>query len=309
VISGAVLPPARSGVVYYIDASYFVFRAYHSMPPDMMDGDGNATHALYGFARFLSDLLEQVRPERIAVAFDLSTRQETSFRSSIYPAYKANREAPPADLERQLALCREFCRHMGLAEFASAKYEADDIIGTLAARSRAAGLNNVLVTRDKDLSQLIRDGDVFWDYSGNSRYHYHDIGPRFGATPELIADFLALTGDSVDNIPGVPGVGKKTAAELFAVFGSLDDLYANLDRIPFMKLRGAATVAARLLAHKESAYLARRLTGIVCDIPLEATLDDLKPRSLNRAGLDFFFDTHGFGNILRQQARRIAAGA
>jgi 5'-3' exonuclease len=298
----------RSGVVYYIDASFFVFRAYHSMPPDMMDVDGNATHALYGFARFLSDLLEQVRPERIGVAFDLSTRQETSFRNSIYPAYKANREAPPADLERQFALCREFCRHMGVAEFASAKYEADDIIGTLAARSRAAGLNNVLVTRDKDLSQLIRDGDVFWDYSGNSRYHYRDIGPRFGATPELIADFLALTGDSVDNIPGVPGVGKKTAAELFAVFGSLDELYANLDRIPFMKLRGAATVAARLLAHKESAYLARRLTGIVCDIPLAATLDDLKPRRPDRAGLEFFFDTHGFGNILRQQARRIAAG-
>ena len=112
----------------------------------------------------------------------LSLRSETSFRNGIYPAYKANREAPPADLERQFALCREFCRHMGLAEFASAEYEADDIIGTLAARSRAAGLRNVLVTRDKDLSQLIRDGDIFWDYSGNTRYHYHDIGPRFGVS-------------------------------------------------------------------------------------------------------------------------------
>jgi 5'-3' exonuclease len=107
----------------------------------------------------------------------------------------------------------------------------------------------------------------------------------------------------------VPGVGKKTAAELFAVFGSLDEIYANLDRIPLMKLRGAAAVAARLLAHKEAAYLARRLTGIICDLPLEATLDDLKPRPPDSAGLDFFFDTHGFGNILRQQARRIAAGA
>ncbi len=305
----AIEAPARSGVVYYIDASYFIFRAYHSMPPDMVDGDGNATHALYGFARFISDLLEQVRPERIAVAFDLSLRSETSFRNGIYPAYKANREAPPADLVRQFVLCREFCRHMGVAEFASARYEADDVIGTLAARSRSAGLRNVLVTRDKDLSQLIRHGDVFWDYSGNARYQYHDIGPRFGATPELIADFLALTGDSVDNIPGVPGVGKKTAAELLAVFGSLDELYANIDRIPLMKLRGAGALAARLLAHKESAYLARRLTGIVCNIPLEATVDDLKRRQQNRAGLDLFFDAHGFGNILRQQVRRIGAGA
>ncbi|MDP9064357.1 MAG: exodeoxyribonuclease IX, partial [Pseudomonadota bacterium] len=243
----------RSGVVYHIDASYFVFRAYHSMPADMADADGNATHALYGFARFISDLLERVRPERIAVAFDQSLRGEISFRNGIYPAYKANREAPPVDLERQLMLCRQFCRHMGLAEFASAVYEADDIIGTLATRSRAAGLRNVLVTRDKDLSQLIRAGDVFWDYSGNSRYHYHEIGQRFGAAPEAIADFLALTGDSVDNIPGVPGIGKKIAAELFALFGSLDELYANLERVAAMKMRGAAAVAARLLAHKEAA--------------------------------------------------------
>jgi 5'-3' exonuclease len=295
----------RSGVVYYIDASYFIFRAYHSLPPDMVDGDGNSTHALYGFARFLSDLLEQIRPERIAIAFDKSLRSETSFRNGIYPAYKANRDAAPADLERQFGLCREFCRHMGLAEFASAEYEADDIIGTLAARSRAAGLRNVLVTRDKDLSQLIRDGDVFWDYTGNARYQYHDIGPRFGAIPELIADFLALTGDSVDNIPGVPGVGKKTAAELFAVFGSLDELYANIDRVPSLKLRGAAAIAVRLRAHKETAYLARRLTGIVCDMPLAATLDDLKPRPQDSAGLESFFNSHRFGSILREQSRRI----
>jgi DNA polymerase-1 len=297
----------HSSFVYHIDASYFVFRAYHSMPPDMMDADGNATHALYGFARFISDLLEQVRPERIGVAFDQSQRSETSFRNGIFPAYKANREAPPVDLERQFALCREFCRHMGLAEFASAEYEADDIIGTLTVRARAAGLRNVLVTRDKDLSQLIRGGDVFWDYSGNARYGYDQIGARFGVIPELIADFLALTGDSVDNIPGVPGVGKKTAAGLFAVFSSLDELYANLERVSGMKLRGAAALAAKLLTHKEAAYLARRLTGIVCDVPLECSLDELKPRAPDSARLEAFFDAHGFGNILRQQARRIAA--
>ena len=301
----AVPTGSLSGVVYHIDASYFIFRAYHSMPPDMADADGNATHALYGFARFISDLLEQVRPERIGVAFDQSLRSETSFRNGIYPAYKANRESPPVDLERQFALCREFCRHMGLAEFASAEYEADDIIGTVAALARAAGLRNVLVTRDKDLSQLIRDGDVFWDYSGNARYQYHEIGPRFGAIPELIADFLALTGDAVDNIPGAPGIGKKTAAELFAIFGSLDDLYANLERVAAMKLRGAAAVAARLLAHKDAAYLARRLTGIVCNIPLEFTLDELRPRPPDAACLEAFLDTHGFGTILRQQVRRI----
>ncbi len=303
-----VLPAGGgSGVVYFIDASFFVFRAYHSMPPDMVDADGNATHALYGFARFLSDILERVRPERIGVAFDSGLRGEDSFRNGIYPAYKANRESPPADLTRQFGLCREFCRHMGVAEFASSRYEADDIIGTLAVRARAAGLRNILVTRDKDLSQLIRAGDVFWDYSGNARYQYHDIGSKFGAAPESIADFLALTGDSVDNIPGVPGVGKKTAALLCSVFGSLDDLYENLHLVPGLKLRGGAAVAARLRAHKEAAYLARRLTRIDCNMPLEATLDDLKLKPQDSAKLNRFFDTQGFGNILRQQARRIAA--
>jgi DNA polymerase I len=303
-------PLSLKGLVYHIDASYFVFRAYHSMPPDMMDGDGNATHALYGFARFLSDFIEQVRPERIGVAFDESLRGETSFRCGIYPAYKANRELAPADLKRQFKLCREFCRHLGVAEFASTEYEADDIIGTLAARSRAAGLRNVFVTRDKDLSQLLREGDVYWDYTGNARYHYHDIGRRFGAAPELIADFLALTGDAVDNIPGVPGIGKKTAAELFAVFGSLDDLYANIERVAGLKLRGAATVAAKLLAHRDAAYLARRLTAIVCDVPLPAaSLGDLKRRPPDGARLEQFFDEHAFGSILRQQARRIVSAA
>jgi DNA polymerase-1 len=305
----AMPSPLPPGVVYHIDASYFVFRAYHSMPPDMVDRDGNATHALYGFARFLCDFIERVNPSRIVVAFDESLRGEASFRCAIYPAYKANRELPPADLKRQFSLCREFCRHLGLAEFASTRYEADDIIGTLAARTRAAGLRNVLVTRDKDLSQLIRAGDVYWDYTGNARYQYHEIGARFGAAPELIADFLALTGDSVDNIPGVPGIGKKTAAELFAVFGSLDELYANLERVAGLKLRGAGGLAAKLLAHKEAAYFARRLTGILCDIPLQAHVDDLRRRPPDGAGLQCFFDDHGFGSILRQQARRIMGAA
>jgi 5'-3' exonuclease len=301
-----VIRPGQAGVVHFIDASFFIFRAYYSMPPDMADADGNATHALYGFARFLSDLVEQVRPERIGVAFDTSLRSETSFRNRIYPAYKANRESPPQDLARQFALCREFCRHLGLAEFAHDEYEADDIIGTLATRARAAGLQSVLVTRDKDLTQLVRDGDVFWDYTSNARYHYHDIGPRFGVLPERIADFLALTGDSVDNIPGVPGIGKKTAGELFQVFASLDELYAGIDKVAQLKIRGAAGIAAKLRAHKEAAYFARRLTGIVCDIPLQASLDDLKPRAPDTAMLERFFDTHGFGRLLRVQAQRIA---
>lgn len=295
-------------VVHLVDASYFIFRAYHSLPSDMVDGEGNGTHALYGFARFLCDVLERVRPERIAVAFDHSLRDAPSFRRGLYPAYKANREAPPADLTRQIGLCREFCRHLGVAELASDRYEADDLIGTLACRARAAGLSNVVLTRDKDLAQVIRGRDVFWDYTGGARYRYVDIGARFGATPELMPDYLALTGDAVDNIPGVPGIGPKTASALCASFGPLEGLYAGLERLPALKLRGATGLAARLATHREVAFLARRLTGIVCDLELEITLDDLRRRPPSTSALTRFFDAQRFGGILRQQARRIAGG-
>ncbi len=301
--------PDRSGVVYHVDASCFIFRAYHSMPRDLVDPDGRATQALYGFARFLADLLEHECPERIGVAFDLEGGGEASFRAAIYPAYKAHREPPPADLARQFELCREFCRHMGVAEFASARYEADDLIGTMAARARAAGLRNVLLTKDKDLSQLIRDGDVFWDLPARARYHYHDIEARFGAAPERMADFLALAGDAADNIPGVPGVGPKTASCLVAAFDSLDDLYANLGRVAALALRGPAAVAAKLAAHKAGAYLSRRLTGIVCDAPLALGLDGLRPRGPDVQALQDFFDAQGFGGVLRRQAERIALRA
>src|SRR5580693_5548088 len=126
------------------------------MPPDLMDREGNPTHALYGFARFLGDLLERKRPTYVAVAFDES--QGNSFRHKLYPAYKANREAAPVALRRQFGLCREFCRHLGIAEFASPDYEADDLIGTLVRLCRAQGLRVTLVSRDKDLSQLIGPG-------------------------------------------------------------------------------------------------------------------------------------------------------
>jgi 5'-3' exonuclease len=150
-------------MIYLVDASVYVFRAYYSMPPDMADSDGNPTHALFGFARFLGDLIERAKPEYLAVAFDESLT--SSFRNQFYPAYKANRDPAPADLLWQFARCREFCELAGVRHLSSNEYEADDIIGTLAARGRASGLPFIVVTRDKDMVQLVRDGDVYWDYT------------------------------------------------------------------------------------------------------------------------------------------------
>jgi DNA polymerase-1 len=302
----------REGPVYLIDASVFVFRAYHSVPVALADRDGNPVNALHGFARFLCDLLERVTPEHIGVAFDQSL--SSSFRHRLYPAYKANRERAPEELRRQFLLCRELCRALGIWEFASSEYEADDIIGTLAVQMRLQGRAVVLVTRDKDLAQLIRPGDHYWDYTADTRYIYDDIPQRFGVRPERMADFLALMGDAVDNIPGVPGVGRKTASMLLAHFESLDHLYENIDSLTDtragsaggLKLRNAPFVAAQLKAHRESAFLARQLTGIACDMPLGVCLEDLRRRALDMAVLNAFYDGVGFGRLLRNQAERIA---
>lgn len=291
-------------MIYLVDASVYIFRAWYSMPPDMQDGDGNPTQALYGFARFLSDLIEQRRPQHIAVAFDESLR--AGHRSRLYPPYKANREPAPPELKRQFALCREYCRHLGVAEYASAEYEADDLIGTLATRMRKLGLRVTLVSRDKDLAQLLARGDIYWDYSDSAEYRYEQIPERFGVRPERMADYLALMGDSVDNIPGVPGVGPKTAAALLAVFESLDAIYANLPAAAALPVRGAGKLPEKLALHREAAYLAQSLTRICCDAPLAADRDDLQRRSPDLAALGAFCSQQGFGSMLVRQAERIA---
>lgn len=291
-------------VIYLIDASVYVFRAYYSMPPDMADRDGNPAHATFGFARFLGDLIERAQPKHIAVAFDASFT--TSFRNQIYPAYKANREPAPEDLKLQFERCQEFCRLAGVPSFAHAEYEADDIVGSLMTRCRAAGFPATVVTRDKDFAQLIREGDIYWDYTDNRQYRYEQIEERFGVAPERFADFLALMGDSVDNIKGVPGVGPKTAAALMKEFVSLEELYDNLDLVARIPVRGAAKLAARLQEHREAAFLARRLTEIACHMPLEISHTDLARRSPDMPALTRFFDHHNFGPMLRRQAERLA---
>ena len=289
---------------YLIDASVYVFRAWHSMPSDLVDGDGNPVNALYGFCRFLGDFLERVRPARAAVLFDASL--STSFRSELYPGYKANRDPAPEELKRQFALCRRYTRALGVMECAHPTFEADDLIGTLVLEGRAAGVPSTIVSRDKDLAQLVGPNDVFWDFSGKGRLGYEQIPETFGVMPEQIADFLALAGDSVDNIPGVPGVGRKTAAALLAHFGTLDVLYANLDRVCDVNCRGAKALGARLAEHREAALLARRLTGIACDAEFERPPGGIAVRKPDLGAIAAFCDEVGFGIALRRQAERIA---
>ena len=291
-------------MIFLVDASVYVFRAYHSMLADRVDRDGNPVHAVFGFARFLGDLIERVRPRYIAVAFD--QRAASSYRNRIYPPYKANREPAPVDLVVQFQHCRELCRHLGLAAFVSPEYEADDIIGTLACLMREEGVRSAFITRDKDLAQLVRNGDLYWDFGAREQFGYHDIERHFGVRPERFADYLALTGDDVDNIPGVPGIGHKTAASLMKVFDSLDDLYADLSRVTGLKLRGARTLSERLREHRESVFLARKLTRITCDMQLGIDPEGLRRRRPDAPALADLYDRLGFGPFLRHQSERLA---
>ena len=289
---------------YLIDASVYVFRAYYSLPDDMIDEAGNPVNALYGFCRFLGDFMEQVKPQHVAVAFDESLT--SSFRTAIYPEYKANRDPAPEDLKRQFAQCRRFARAMGLLECADPQYEADDLIGTLVEHGRRNGRPSTIVSRDKDLAQLLTRDDLFWDVAGKGKLGYDRIPEVFGVWPEQIADFLALAGDSVDNIPGVPGVGKKTAEALLRHFGTLDSIYENLETVHEVPVRGAKTLGAKLETHRAAAMLARKLTGIACDVPIDDAEKYLRPVRPDLGAINALFDEASIGMALRRQAERVA---
>ena len=287
-----------------IDASVYVFRAYYSMPDDMVDDAGNPVNALYGFCRFLGDFMENVTPEFVAVAFDESLTE--SFRTEIYPEYKANRDPAPEELKRQFSQCRRYVRSLGLMELGSPRYEADDLIGTLVEHGRRQGRPSTIVSRDKDLTQLLGKDDVFWDFAGKGKLRYEEIPGSFGVWPEQIADFLALAGDAVDNIKGVPGVGKKTAEKLLQHFGSLGDIYDNLDRVHEVNVRGAKTLGAKLETHRDEAMLARKLTGIACDAPIDDVEAMLRPAPPELGAINSLFDEAGIGMALRRQAERVS---
>jgi 5'-3' exonuclease len=294
-------------LIHLIDASVFVFRAYFSIPPDMTAPDGAPVNAVYGYARFILDYLDDLRArapaDELAVAFDESLTR--SFRNDIYPAYKANRELPPPELEAQFGHCRVLTGLLGVAHYADPRYEADDIIGTLANRRRAAGRPATIVTRDKDLAQLLRPGDVFLNPVDRKRFGYGDIAGRFGATPERLPDYQGLVGDKTDNIPGVPGIGPKTATVLVGELGTLERIFDAPETVAGLPLRGATRLPERLAAHRDAAFLSRELATIATEMALDVP-DDLRPGSVDLEALETLCAQLGFGEGLRRRMRRLA---
>jgi DNA polymerase-1 len=289
--------------VYLVDASVYLFRAWFSMPDEFVNGAGEPTNAVYGFSGFLCSLLEQTAAEYVAIAFDESLGD--SYRNEIYPEYKANRDPAPAELKRQFAWARAVAEAMGLRCFADDRYEADDVIGTLATYWRARGHPICIVTADKDLAQLVGEADHWWDFSRNQKLNARQLTEKFGVTPRQMADYLALTGDAVDNIPGVPGIGPKSAAALLGHFGDFDSLYGRLEEVPSLGIRGAKSIHRKLSDHREAAEMARKLTVIETAVESALAGPGLARGAVDAARLNCLFDDLAFGGMLRQRCLQV----
>lgn len=295
-------PPLRP--LYLVDASLYVFRAWHSIPDEFHDADGWPTNAVHGFARFLLELLERERPQHIAIAFDEAL--DSCFRHRIYPAYKANRDPAPEELRRQFAHCKALCAALGLNVLAHHEYEADDLIGTALHSARPDGFRGVILSADKDLSQLLWEHDEQWDYARGQRWGMNGVKARHGVEARQIADYLALCGDAVDNIPGISGIGAKSAAILLAHFGSLDALLERADEVKFLRLRGAAGMALRLREQREHALLWRQLTTIALDAPMGAVEAGFTRAAADVDMLHGLSEALRFGPMTRRRLREAA---
>lgn len=257
----------KSDKAWLIDASIYIFRAWHSLPDRWHTADGWPLNAVYGYTKFLLDFITRAEPvPHCAVAFDESLG--TCYRNAIYPAYKQSRQLPDEALAFQLQACREVTERLGIPCFGGPHYEADDYLASLSRLFHERQIPVVVVTRDKDLGQLLqRDADRWWDFAADLSLDAYSFREKFGVRPEQFADYLALVGDPVDDVPGVPGVGARTAARLLQRYGDLAGVHRNLDRIAALDIRGAAGLQQRLQESWEQVELARRLTGLEGGIP------------------------------------------
>lgn len=287
--------------LYLIDASIYIFRAYFSLPESIRNNRDQPANAVYGFASFLSGLVSNKNPGHIAAMFDESLT--TCFRNTLYPRYKASRALPDTDLARQLNWCRELTELVGIKTYASQRYEADDLIGTTAARMRGHGFRMIYVTGDKDLGQLIQGQDRIWDYARDEIYSRRDILKRFGIRPNQFADYLGLAGDAVDDIPGVPGIGAKTASQLISRFGDLSTLYNRVESgrlagTTNLQLRGLPRIESLLNQHKELAWLSRELATISKTADIRPTPASLRRKPVKTRSLKAWLVNNGFGSRL-----------
>ena len=290
---------SRRPVVYLIDANAYVYRAFFALPP-LTNRQGVPVNAVYGFTTMLLKLLRQTRPEYIAAVFD---SPGPTFRSELFEAYKANRTAMPDEMKAQLPAVREVAEAAGLPILMVPGVEADDVIATLAQRVVARGFDLTVITSDKDLMQLVGDHVQLWDTMRDRRVDVEAVRARFGVAPEQVIEMLGLMGDSIDNIPGIKGVGEKTAQALIQRYGTIERLLESLDELEQTKeIRGAKKLAANLRENADTARLSRDLATVRRDVPIDTTVESLRYGGLDPAVLRPVFTRFGFESLLKDVA-------
>ena len=290
------MPTIAPNPLVLVDGSSYLYRAFHAFPP-LTNSAGEPTGAMYGVLNMLKSLISQVQPSHIAVVFDAKGK---TFRDEMFEQYKSHRPPMPDDLRKQIQPLHDIIRALGIPLLVIEGVEADDVIGTLAVAASKANQKVLISTGDKDMAQLVDDNIMLINTMNNTLLDREAVIEKYGIPPELIIDYLALMGDSADNIPGVAGVGEKTALGLLQGIGSMAEIYANLDKVAELPIRGAKKLGDKLLAEKEMADLSYRLAMIKTDVALDITPEQLTLGASNNDQLTEYFGRYEFKRWLNE---------
>ena len=290
------MPTIAPNPLVLVDGSSYLYRAFHAFPP-LTNSAGEPTGAMYGVLNMLKSLISQVQPSHIAVVFDAKGK---TFRDEMFKQYKSHRPPMPDDLRKQIQPLHDIIRALGIPLLVIEGVEADDVIGTLAVAASKANQKVLISTGDKDMAQLVDDNIMLINTMNNTLLDREAVIEKYGIPPELIIDYLALMGDSADNIPGVAGVGEKTALGLLQGIGSMAEIYANLDKVAELPIRGAKKLGDKLLAEKEMADLSYRLATIKTDVALDITPEQLTLGASNNDQLTEYFGRYEFKRWLNE---------
>ena len=290
------MPTIAPNPLVLVDGSSYLYRAFHAFPP-LTNSAGEPTGAMYGVLNMLKSLISQVQPSHIAVVFDAKGK---TFRDEMFEQYKSHRPPMPDDLRKQIQPLHDIIRALGIPLLVIEGVEADDVIGTLAVAASKANQKVLISTGDKDMAQLVDDNIMLINTMNNTLLDREAVIEKYGIPHELIIDYLALMGDSADNIPGVAGVGEKTALGLLQGIGSMAEIYANLDKVAELPIRGAKKLGDKLLAEKEMADLSYRLATIKTDVDLDITPEQLTLGASNNDQLTEYFGRYEFKRWLNE---------
>ncbi|MHB8425696.1 MAG: 5'-3' exonuclease H3TH domain-containing protein, partial [Gammaproteobacteria bacterium] len=294
--TGSSMSGGQQKPLILVDGSSYLYRAFYALPP-LSNSKGEPTGAVRGVAAMLKKLLSDYAPDHVAVVFDARGK---TFRDELFTEYKANRPSMPDDMSVQIEPLHALVQALGFPVLQIAGVEADDVIGTLAKQAADAGQPVLISTGDKDMGQLVNERVTLVNTMTGTLLDREGVKQKFDVWPEQIIDYLALVGDSSDNIPGVPGIGPKTAAPLLAHFGTLAAIYERLDEIPALAIRGAKQLPEKLRAHREQALLSRQLAVIRCDVTLPVKPRDLVMRAPDTEALRALYTELEFKTWLRE---------